>query len=197
MHRHRDSEIRELADDALMKLLADESPQGMTSAKSAFRILFERHGGLVLGYCTRIIGDKALAEDTAQDVWMKVVKSAKKYEAREQLRPWLLTLTRNSALNALRDRHDWSELDAEEAGDEGHTGTLMLLLEKSEANRVRTAIQQLPSPQRTALSLFLIEELSYEAIAQAMAIKLGTVKTHIHRGRIALMATLSEPGDRK
>lgn len=197
MHRHRDSEIQALSDDALMKLLADESPQALPTAKTAFRILFERHGGLVLGYSTRIIGDKALAEDTAQDVWMKVIKSAKHYEAREQLRPWLLTLTRNTSLNALRDRRDWSELDAEETGDENHADTLMRLMEKSESNQVRIALQQLPSPQRTALSLFLIEELSYEEIAQAMTLKLSTVKTHIHRGRLSLIAALSESGGRK
>lgn len=197
MHRHRDSQIQALGDDALMKLLADESPEGITTAKTAFRILFERHGGLVLGYCTRIVGDKALAEDTAQDVWMKVIKSAKQYEARAQLRPWLLTLTRNTSLNALRDRRDWSELDTEEAGDDNHASTLKLLLDKSESNQVRIALQQLPAPQRTALSLFLIEELSYEEIAQAMALKLSTIKTHIHRGRLALIATLSESGGRK
>lgn len=198
------------ADDVLMKKLAGGSEAGKErseDAKAAFRILFERHGGLILGYCSRILADRSLAEDVSQDVWMKVIQNARKYEARNQLRPWLLTLSRNTCLNVLRSRKSFVQIDSDNeteietearrissvATDEGTA--IQSLLKKDSSKNFKTHLDSLPAAQRTALSLLLIEELSYEEIARAMELTLPAVKTHIHRGRKKLEGLLQPRGD--
>jgi RNA polymerase sigma-70 factor (ECF subfamily) len=205
-----DQDLSVPADDVLMKKLANGSKAGKErseDAKAAFRILFERHGGLILGYCSRILGDRSLAEDVSQDVWMKVIQNAQKYEARNQLRSWLLTLSRNTCLNVLRSRKSFVQIDGENeseiesearkisnlAADEGTA--IQLLIEKDGSKNFKTHLDSLPAAQRTALSLLLIEELSYEEIARAMELSLPAVKTHIHRGRKNLEGLLQPRGD--
>lgn len=147
----------------------------------------------MLGYCRRILADQNLAEDVAQEVWMKVIQSSDKYEARGQLRPWLLTLSRNTCFNVLRARKSLSlleDIDGEENFDEisndaGST-PFSKLLEEDEARTLRYLIDELPVAQRTALSLLLVEELSYAEIATAMGASLAAVKTHIFRARKSL-----------
>lgn len=189
-------------DDQLMLALA----RGSKGTEEVFGKLFDRHAGLVLGYCTRILGDRSLAEDVSQDVWMKVIQNAKNYEARNQLRPWLLTLSRNTCLNVLRSRKSFIQIDdenstaienearkaANQAQDEGTA--IQSLLERDETKKFKNHLDALPAAQRTALSLLLVEELSYEEIAKAMDLTLPAVKTHIHRGRKSLEALLQPRG---
>lgn len=185
-----------LGDDLLMKRLAQGTiPGAKEESKAAFAMLFDRHGSLVLGYCSRILADRSLAEDVSQDVWMKVIQSAQKYEARNQLRPWLLTISRNTCINVLRSRRTFISLDTEEdseienesqrqlgsSQDEG--SAIQSMIAKDESKLFKKYLDALPATQRTALSLLLIEELSYEEIARAMDLTLPAVKTHIHRGR--------------
>ncbi len=191
-------------DDLLMKKLTKGSSE--ENAKAAFRVLFERHGGLILGYCSRILGDRSLAEDVSQDVWMKVIQNAQNYEPRNQLRPWLLTLSRNTCLNVLRSRKSFVQIDTENeaaietearkisniAADEGTA--IKSLIEKDSEKNFKAHLDSLPAAQRTALSLLLIEELSYEEIARAMELTLPAVKTHIHRGRKNLEGLLQPRG---
>ncbi len=173
-----------------MKLLGDT--QKPRESKQAFRLLFDRHGGLVLGYCTRLLTDRSLAEDVAQEVWMKVIENANKYEARDRLRPWLLTLARNASLNILRSRKSWVEIeDSSQDIPESSPSLLDELVAKNEAHALRDSLDSLPSAQRTALSLLTIEGLSYDEIAKAMDLSLASVKTHIHRGRQGLIEKLS------
>jgi len=214
VNRKNDQDLSVPADDVLMKKLANGSQAGKErseDAKTAFRSLFERHGGLILGYCSRILGDRSLAEDVSQDVWMKVIQNAQNYEARNQLRPWLLTLSRNACLNVLRSRKSFVQIDGDNeseiesqiefearktsnvARDEGTA--IQLLIEKDDSKNFKTHLDSLPAAQRTALSLLLIEELSYEEIARAMELTLPAVKTHIHRGRKNLEGLLQPRGD--
>jgi RNA polymerase sigma-70 factor, ECF subfamily len=169
-----------------MKALAKRSKP--KESKQAFRLLFDRHGGLVLGYCNRLLADRSLAEDVAQDVWMKVIHNAEKYEARNQLRPWLLTIARHTSLNILRSRKNWIELDQaqEIPSSDSEASLLETLVTKDRSAEIRNAIDELPALQRTAISLLTVEGLSYDEIAKAMGLGLGSVKTHIHRGRQTL-----------
>ncbi len=172
-----------------MKLLGDAGKP--RESKEAFRHLFDRHGGLVLGYCKRLLTDRSLAEDVAQDVWMKVIQNASKYESRNQLRPWLLTISRNTCLNILRARKDWTEITDEMANESSTQADLLGdLMAKNEVQKIRSSIEALPAAQRTAISLLLIEGLSYDEIAHAMLLSAASVKTHIYRARQTLMSDL-------
>lgn len=183
-----------ISDDALMKRLTEGSAS--RESKKAFRLLFDRHGGVVLGYCTRLLTDRSLAEDVAQDVWMKVIRHAAKYEGRNQLRPWLLTIARNASLNILKNRKSWVDLETQNELQETSVDTLSGLIASDDTQAIRKAIDLLPAAQRTAVSLLTIENLSYDEIASAMSLSVGAVKTHIYRGRIALAETLRRGGSR-
>lgn len=177
-----------MSDDQLIQALADRrSPE---KAKRAFQDLFATHGGLVLGYCNRILADKTLAEDVAQEVWMKVIQNADKYEGRGQFRPWLLTLSRNTCFNVLRSRKSLNFQESMDSASDNSTtdeaNPLTTLLAESDNRTVRDLIDSLPTSQRTALSLLLIEELSYSEIATAMGASLTAVKTYIFRARKTL-----------
>lgn len=122
---------------------------------------------------------------------MKVIQNSSKYESRNQLRPWLLTISRNTCLNILRARKDWIETLDEMTDEPSDQADLLAdLMTKSEVQKIRTNIESLPAAQRTAISLLLIEDLSYDQIAQAMQLTAGSVKTHIHRARQTLMSNL-------
>jgi RNA polymerase sigma factor (sigma-70 family) len=83
-------------------------------SKQAFRDLFDRHGGFVLGYCTRVIPDRSQAEDVAVEVWIRVIQSAEAFSSTDSIRPWILSITRNAALNSTRRRKQaWVETDSE------------------------------------------------------------------------------------
>lgn len=178
------------SDDSLMKLLTNRPK--LRESKQAFRLLFDRHGGLVLGYCTRLLADRSLAEDVAQEVWMKVIQNAETYEPRQQLRPWLLTIARNTSLNVMRRRKNWEELEDGHDVPEESADLLQSFVAENEARAIRDAIDALPEAQRTAISLLTIEGLPYDEIAHAMNLSLGSVKTHIHRARLALAESLKQ-----
>ncbi|MCO5165306.1 MAG: sigma-70 family RNA polymerase sigma factor [Planctomycetes bacterium] len=89
----------EAAPDARLALLAREDPGG-----PAFRTLYERHRGPVYGLLLRLLDDPALAEDALQETFFRVHEHLDRYDAGRPFRPWLLTIARNVALNALRAR---------------------------------------------------------------------------------------------
>lgn len=191
------------SDDSLMGTMA-KNPSG-PAAKQAFETLFKRHSALVLGYSRRFVLDRNMAEDIAQEVWMKTIRAATSnppsYQARGQFRPWLLVMTRNTAFDSLRSSGKYADAFREADGDENEydenqADALSGLVSRAEIGRVRQAMDELPAAQRTALSLHLIEELNYAEIAVAMGLSLGSIKTHLHRGRIALIAKLKSQGGR-
>lgn len=124
---------------------------------------------------------------------MKVIQNSDKYEARGHLCPWLLTLSRNTCFNVLRSRKplgftDDLEIDESQTDPSQETAADPLndLLAAADNRAVRDLVDRLPEAQRTALSLLLIEELSYAEIATAMSVSLTAVKTHIFRARKSL-----------
>ena len=91
--------LSELQDDKLMELLR-------AGNKMAFRELFNRHSKSVMGYCVcHCGGNKALAEDILQEVWMKVLRAAERYEAKGQFKAWLMTISRNTMLTQIGRAH--------------------------------------------------------------------------------------------
>jgi RNA polymerase sigma-70 factor (ECF subfamily) len=168
-------------------------------AKVSFDELYRRHAGLVLGYSQRLLSDRAAAEDTAQETWMKLIRASQTYRPQNQFRPWLLTLTRNTALSRQRQRRLFREVDSPiEVQDSlvDERSDLQQTLSQNENHRiVRQAIDRLPDAMRVCLALRWIEDLDYEAIVQATGLSLPHVKTLIHRGRQRLRQILSEsPG---
>lgn len=175
-------------DDELMSQIAQGDQR-------AFAELFERHAGKILGYACRLLGDKAKAEDVSQDVWLKVVKAASSYSGSGHFIAWAYTLTRNRALNVIRDAKRLDEALPIGGGDDDvDIPDRMELEEKvmnlAEVDRVKTEIDRLPDAQRIALVTWLTEDMTYDELAAHMDTSVSAVKSLLFRARRSLEESL-------
>jgi RNA polymerase sigma-70 factor (ECF subfamily) len=178
-------------DVRLMRLVAE----GDTVA---FESLVERHQSLVAGTVARMLGSNADVEDIAQQVFIRVWKSAGRYVARAKFTTWLLKITRNLVFNEMRraKRHPHLPIqidpEAEELPlkDEATEPPDASLLQSELQQAIENAITQLPDSQRMALILRRYEELSYEEIADILELSLPAVKSLLFRARTELRERL-------
>jgi RNA polymerase sigma-70 factor (ECF subfamily) len=179
-------------DAALMALVA----RGDTPA---FEQLVERHQTLVLGTVARMLGSNSDVEDVAQQVFIRVWKSAPRYVPTAKFTTWLLTITRNLVFNEVRrrKRHPAETLDVNQ-GEESlplpdRQGRVpdQSLLDQEMQRAVDKAIQALPEKQRLAVILRRYEEKSYEEIAQVLDLSVPAVKSVLFRARTELRAALN------
>ena len=164
----------------------------------AFEQLVERHQTLVAGTVGRMLGSNADVEDVAQQVFVRVWKSAKRYEPRAKFTTWLLKITRNLVFNEMRrrKRHAITPLQMEPEGEEmqlkdehGQTPDASLL--EGELQRaIEVAIAELPESQRMAVVLRRYDELSYDEIAEVLDQSVPAVKSLLFRARTELRERL-------
>lgn len=174
---------------------------GLVSAgeTGAFEKLVERHQRLVVGTVARMLGNNSDVEDIAQQVFVRVWKSARRYVPRAKFTTWLLKITRNLVFNELRrrSRHAQSSVRVESEDeappirDERAVAPDASLLEKELQRAIETAIAQLPETQRMALVLRRYDELSYEQIADVLDQSVPAVKSLLFRARTELRGHLS------
>ena len=165
----------------------------------AFEELVERHQRLVVGTVARMLGSNSDVEDIAQQVFVRVWKSAKRYVPRAKFTTWLLKITRNLVLNELRRRsrhaqlplQDESEDEERPIKDERAMAPDASLLKKELQGAIDTAIAQLPETQRMAVVLRRYDELSYEEIAEVLDQSVPAVKSLLFRARTELRTRLS------
>ena len=135
----------------------------------ALEELIEKHQALVAGTVARMLGSNSDVEDIAQQVFIRVWKSARRYVPRAKFTTWLLKITRNLVFNELRrvKRHAHVPLQPEPGAEDpplkGETQPTpdASLLERELQRTIEEAILQLPEAQRMALVLRRYEQLSY------------------------------------
>jgi RNA polymerase sigma-70 factor, ECF subfamily len=165
---------------------------------AAFEDLIERHQSLVAGTIARMLGSNSDVEDIAQQVFIRVWKSAGRYVARAKFTTWLLKITRNLVFNELRrsKRHTLVPLQTEPGAEEMPLPDQMArapdasLLETELQQAIERAIVQLPESQRMALILRRYEEMSYEQIAEILDLSVPAVKSVLFRARTELRERL-------
>jgi RNA polymerase sigma-70 factor (ECF subfamily) len=167
---------------------------------TAFEQLIERHQALVAGTVARMLGSNSDVEDIAQQVFIRVWKSAGRYVARAKFTTWLLKITRNLVFNEMRraKRHPHlpvqTEPEAEELPlkDEATSTPDATLLQSELQQAIERAITLLPEMQRMALVLRRYEELSYEEIADVLDLSVPAVKSLLFRARTELRERLRD-----
>jgi RNA polymerase sigma-70 factor (ECF subfamily) len=170
--------------------------------RAAFTELVEKYKQPVMNLVYRTLRDETEAEDLAQNVFLQVYKSARRYESRAKFSTWLFTIARNLCLNELRRRSRHPAESLEETHGE-HEGQLQrqyedkknflpteTLLHSELAQKIEEALAELPENQRTAILLCRQEDLSYEEIARVLGCSLSATKSLIHRGREVLKQKL-------
>ena len=179
-------------DVRLMRLVA----RGDTAA---FEELIERHQALVIGTVARMLGSNSDVEDIAQQVFIRVWKSAGRYVPRAKFTTWLLKITRNLVFNELRrsKRRAYVPIqidpNTEEIPlkDEAAQSPDASLLETELQQAIDKAIAELPETQRMAVILRRYQDLSYEQIADVLDLSVPAVKSVLFRARTELRARLS------
>ncbi len=167
---------------------------------SAFEKVVERHQALVAGTAARMLGSNSDVEDIAQQVFIRVWKSARRYVPRAKFTTWLLKITRNLVFNELRRAKRRAQIPlqsdpgAEEIQlkDETNPAPDASLLEDELQRAIEEAIMQLPESQRMALVLRRYEQLSYEQIAGVLDLSVPAVKSVLFRARTELRSRLSK-----
>jgi RNA polymerase sigma-70 factor, ECF subfamily len=165
--------------------------------------LVTEHQRMVYQLSLNLLGDHNEALDLSQEVFLRVFRTLPGFRGQSTLRTWIYRIVVNQARNRQRfwrrrhraqqvslDEHirDHGELPAR--GDGGAPDRL--LGQKQLAERIRTALDQLPFDQKTALVLREIDGLSYEEIGFSLGIAAGTVKSRLARAREALRGQLRD-----
>lgn len=170
--------------------------------RDAFAELVERYKRPIYNFILRTVRDETEAEDLAQNTFVQVWKSAKRYRVSARFSTWLYTIARNLSLNEIRrrSRHRAESLDAphpereeqslHQVKDTSTPGPPEAVVREELFAKVEEAIGDLPEKQRTALLLCREEDVSYEEIAQVLGVSLSATKSIIHRAREVLRTRL-------
>ena len=174
--------------DAEERRLIDRSAAG---DQEAFRQLVLRYHRLVINVAFRALGELALAEDVAQDVFIKVYKALPGYRHEKPFTHWLHRVAANAVTDALRRRRPIVSLDGMEQQPASRDGDPQDIAARHDMQRaVRHAIASLPSHYRDAIALQAFGELSYEEIAKTLDIPLGTVMSRLNGAKKLLRERL-------
>lgn len=150
--------------------------------------LFERHGRHVRQYLRGLSGSADVAEDLAQDVFLRVVRGANEYRPQDRERPWLFRIARNAFIDHVRRVGTRPATAALESAD----GTARAATQDLRVE-LRRALAELPENERDAFLLAEIGGLSYAEIAETLGVTIPSVRSSIYRARLALRAALARP----
>ncbi len=174
----------------------------MAGSEQASREVVRRHERPVFNLIVRMVRDPTVAEDLAQESFIKVFGHLAAYDPKYKLASWILKIAHNTTIDYLRrPRPAAVSLDErDEHGDarfaEPASGpTPLALLERKElADVLDMAIDTLRPEYREVVVLRFQEELSYEEIADVLDLPLGTVKSYLHRARAELAEAITRAG---
>lgn len=162
----------------------------------AFGELYDRHAAAVFGVAYRMLRERSAAEDAAQETFLAVWRRRESFSPeRGVLRPWLLTIARNCAVDVIRRRRDHLDQPL------GQTADLLMAPERTEAEVLRRedvatlggALDTLPDAQRVVLDLAYYGGLTHTEIATQLQVPLGTVKGRMRLGLDKLAARVTPP----
>jgi RNA polymerase sigma-70 factor (ECF subfamily) len=166
---------------------------------SSFALLLERHRAPVTHFLFRMVQNQAIAEELAQDVFLRVYRSRASYEPTARFATWLFRIATHLALNHIRDRRH--EKGTERIDEDPKDGVLRHLrdreltaeqqmLREARLEEVRQAIAALPGKQKAAVLMHKYQEMEYSQIAEALVCSESAVKSVLFRAYETLRSRL-------
>jgi RNA polymerase sigma-70 factor (ECF subfamily) len=156
----------------------------------AFDLIVPEYRDRVFRLACSILRDRAAAEDATQETLVRVWKALPGFDGRAQLGTWIYAITRNTCLMELRKRKPTVSLDDPDSHEAQVAAASIATGPASDPERdnLLRLVDALPANQQRAVRLFYLEDRSYEAVAEALDMPLGTVKNLLFRARKKLMA---------
>lgn len=167
---------------------------------ASFALLLERHRGPVIHFLFRMVQNQAVAEELAQEVFLRVYRSRGSYEPTARFTTWLFRIATHLALNHIRDgRHEKSSESIDNEVRDGlvrqlsdHEPTVeQRMLREARLSEVRLAIEALPSKQKSAVLMHKYQEMEYSQIAAVLNCSESAVKSLLFRAYETLRSRLA------
>lgn len=183
--------------------MTDPDPDGalvrrfLQGDASAFGTLVERHEARVYNLCLRILGDRDDARDATQETFVAAIRKLAQFRGDAAFTTWLHRVTVNTCYDELRrrKRRPMLHVTAPDDPDRPHEPGPPIADHADEVAGtldVAAALATVPEEFRVALVLADVQDLPYEEIGRILDVPLGTVKSRVHRGRIALARALAD-----
>jgi len=171
--------------------------RSLAQDQEAFGQLIDRHAAAIVNLGYRMVGNRAEAEDLAQETFLAAYKALSTFRADSKFSTWLYRIAANKCKDWLRVKRPGEgqyDLDADESLDlyvtEDRTPEL-LLSQQQVAEELERAIQRLPPLYREAFLLKHVEGLSYEEMEEILGINGDTLKMRVYKGRVQLSRELA------
>lgn len=184
-----------LNDELLLRAMAE-------GHSGAFDSLFARHSPAVLSFLSRLTASRGDAEDLLQETFLRILTHAKDFRAGAAFRPWLFTIARNVAYNALQKRKLRTELEVQTDLSESR-GNIVLDEKQNDPSRrmqnqetqkkLLKALDDLPAPQREIIVLVIYNGFTYEEAAAITGDSEGTLRSRVFHALRRLRERLKEP----
>jgi RNA polymerase sigma-70 factor (ECF subfamily) len=167
---------------------------------ASFGVLLEKHRSPVVHFLYRMVQNHAVAEELAQEVFLRVYRSRSTYEPTAKFTTWLFRIATHLALNALRDGKnerlqerlddDTSDMPVRQVSDR-RPSVEQRMVHQAKLDEVRRAIAALPEKQRAAVLMHKYEEMEYTQIARVLSCSESAVKSLLFRAYETLRARLA------
>jgi RNA polymerase sigma-70 factor, ECF subfamily len=136
------------------------------------------------------MGNRELAEDAAQEIFVRIWRALPGYRGLSSVSTWIYSIARNRCLTELKSGQRTLSLDEPKVRDA--VDARQASREEFRGPDLPYLVAQLPEKYRQALTLFYMEERSYEEVARLLDLPLGTVKTYLHRAKKELAAAMTQ-----
>ena len=167
---------------------------------ASFGLLLEKHRSPVVHFLYRMVQNQAVAEELAQEVFLRVYRSRSSYEPTAKFTTWLFRIATHLALNSLRDGknerlqerldNDSSDMPARQVSD-SRPSVEQTMVYQARLEEVRQAVAALPEKQRAAVLMHKYEEMEYSQIARVLRCSESAVKSLLFRAYETLRARLA------
>lgn len=170
--------------------------QALAGSQSAFEQILRRYQRPILSFLARMTGDTALAEDLAQETFVKAFRKLAAFDTSRRLSSWLFRIAHNTAVDALRKAKPQAvTLDSGDLPDDPPAPAAADPVERRALGRaLQTALARLRPEYRTAVVLRYEDGLSFEEIGQVLGVPEATARSHVHRARKELARVMAAAG---
>ena len=163
----------------------------------AFNRLVELYQDTLYGICVRVVGDRDTAGDAVQEAFFSAYRNLARFRG-DSFRSWLTRIALNAATDILRNRKrrpadpfpEWED-DAWQPPTDESESPEHVAMDRQRSRVIAEAMTEITEDQRKAIVLYDVEGYDYQEIAEMTGVSLGTVKSRIHRGRLALRDLLA------